>query len=122
MVNLAKYAPFVDPTVLITIMIKTMILFIIVVNVGSSIDNMFGPLDESKQKIIIWGETLIQAGVVVVVTFLLRTVVEVLGDLVDPLPSKMSSLTAKAASFVAGYALFSRQKNLSAKLNNLMKI
>lgn len=122
MIKLAKYAPFLDPTVLVTIMIKTMILFVIIVNVGSSIDNMFGPLDENKQKIIIWGETLIQAAVVVVVTFLLRTIVEVIGDLIDPLSSKMSSLTAKASSFIAGYALFSRQKNLSSKLNNLMKI
>jgi len=121
MVKLQKYTKFVDPVVLITIMVKTMILFVIVLNMAVTLDNIFPKADKKKNKLIVWAEVLVQVSIIVIVTFLLRTVVEILGDAFDPLEQKMSSITAKASSFIAGYALYSRQKNLSAKINIIMK-
>ena len=116
-----QYYKFINPIVLITIMIKTMILFAIVLNMAVTLDNLFPKVDKNKQKLIVWAEVLGQVSIIVVATFLLRTVIEILGDAFDPLEQKMSSITAKASSFIAGYALYSRQKNLSAKINIIMK-
>ena len=118
--NFKQYIQFFNPVIIITTMIKTAILFLIMLHIGNYLNNKLPKLDKNKQKIIIWIESIFQATAIIITSFFSRTLIEIIGDLVDPLNPKLSSLTAKASSAIAGYALFSQQKNLSEKLNYLM--
>ncbi len=74
---------------------------------------------ETTDQIKRWVQVLVQVAVCAPIAFLLRAVVEYLGNKYDLLDEVMSPKSAAGASLIAGMAFFLRQKKLSDRMKSL---
>jgi hypothetical protein len=119
---------FLKPGFILDMMVKAMILYTVSVYMSEAVAKIFdtlpyfsddvegnGMTDELKK----WVQVLVQVSVCAPVAFLLRAVVEFIGNKYDLLDEVMSPKSAAGASLIAGMAFFLRQKKLSERMGNL---
>lgn len=114
-----QISPYLTPQFIIDMMVKTALLFYVSFYLSKLLDSLFPEVDESKSTAMIWVELLIQVGVCAVIAFLYRTILTQLGNKYDFLNDKMSNISTKGASLIAGMSFLGMQKNLKAKYNIL---
>lgn len=113
--------PFLSLQFIADMMIKTSLLFYISFYLSKMIDNLFPEVDVSKSTVMIWIELLIQVSVCAVIAFLFKAILTQLGDKFDFLDDKMSALSTRGASLIAGLSFLGMQKNLKGKYKILKK-
>ncbi len=95
--------------------VKSALIFYISFYTGIYINNLFPQLDESKSSSQLWLEISSQAGLIGVVAFFIRPILDSISDEFDLTNSVGSRLTNKGASFLFGLGIFSTQSNLKDK-------
>ena len=119
---------YLKPGFLLDRMVKAMILYVVSVYMSEGVARLFDNLPyfsdpvtgtETTDKIKKWVQVLVQVAVCAPVAFLLRAVVEYLGNKYDLLDEVMSPKSAAGASLIAGMAFFLRQKKLSDRMKVL---
>lgn len=120
---------FLKPGFLLDMMVKAMILYTVSVYMSEAVARLFDTLPYFKDdveevkgtmdKLKKWIQVLVQVAVCAPVAFLLRAVVEYLGNKYDLLDEVMSPKSAAGASLIAGMAFFLRQKKLSERMKAL---
>lgn len=119
---------FLKPGFLLDMMVKAMILYTVSVYMSEAVARLFDNLPyfsddvtgtETTDQIKKWVQVLVQVAVCAPVAFLLRAVVEYLGNKYDLLDEVMSPKSAAGASLIAGMAFFLRQKKLSDRMKVL---
>lgn len=119
---------FLKPGFILDMMVKAMILYTVSVYMSEAVARLFDTLPyfsddvtgtETTDQIKRWVQVLVQVAVCAPVAFLLRAVVEYLGNKYDLLDEVMSPKSAAGASLIAGMAFFLRQKKLSERMKAL---
>jgi len=119
---------FLKPGFLLDMMVKAMILYVVSVYMSEGVARLFDTLPylkddvsgtETMDKLKKWVQVLVQVAVCAPVAFLLRAVIEYLGNKYDLLDEVMSPKSAAGASLIAGMAFFLRQAKLSARMKEL---
>ena len=119
---------FLQPGFLLDMMVKAMILYVVSVYMSEGVARLFDTLPylkddvsgtETMDKLKKWVQVLVQVAVCAPVAFLLRAVIEYLGNKYDLLDEVMSPKSAAGASLIAGMAFFLRQKKLSDRMKAL---
>jgi phosphate/sulfate permease len=119
---------FLKPGFLLDMMVKAMILYTVSVYMSEAVARLFDNLPylsddvtgtETTDQIKRWVQVLVQVAVCAPIAFLLRAVVEYLGNKYDLLDEVMSPKSAAGASLIAGMAFFLRQKKLSDRMKSL---
>ena len=119
---------FLQPGFLLDMMVKAMILYVVSVYMSEGVARLFDTLPylkddvsgtETMDKLKKWVQVLVQVAVCAPVAFLLRAVIEYLGNKYDLLDEVMSPKSAAGASLIAGMAFFLRQAKLSARMKEL---
>ena len=119
---------FLKPGFLLDMMVKAMILYVISVYMSEGVARLFDTLPyfkddvsgtETMDKLKKWVQVLVQVAVCAPVAFLLKAVVEYLGNKYDLLDEVMSPKSAAGASLIAGMAFFLRQSKLSDRMKAL---
>jgi phosphate/sulfate permease len=119
---------FLQPGFLLDMMVKAMILYVVSVYMSEGVARLFDTLPyfkddvsgtETMDKLKKWVQVLVQVAVCAPVAFLLRAVIEYLGNKYDLLDEVMSPKSAAGASLIAGMAFFLRQSKLSERMKAL---
>ena len=118
---------FIQPGFILDMMVKTIVLYVISGYMSSAIEKLFQNLpffdkdipdasNTTTDKIKRWVQVLVQVAVCAPVAFLLRAVVEYLGNKYDFLDEVMSPKSAAGASLIAGMAFFMNQETLKGRM------
>ena len=119
---------FLKPGFLLDMMVKAMILYVVSVYMSEAVARLFDTITYFKEdpsgtdtmdKLRKWVQVLVQVAVCAPIAFLLRAVVEYLGNKYDFLDEVMSPKSAAGASLIAGMAFFLRQSKLSRRMKEL---
>ena len=120
---------FIQPGFILDMMVKTMVLYVVSVYMSYAVEKLFASLpyfsddvteDETTDRLKKWIQVLVQIAVCAPLAFILRAVVEYLGNKYDFLDEVMSPKSAAGAGLIAGMAFFMNQptlKNRMAALN-----
>ena len=95
--------------------VKSAFIFYVSFYTGIYINKLFPELDESKSSSQLWLEISAQAGIIGVIAFFIRPILDSISDELDLTNSAGSRLTNKGASFLFGLGIFSTQSNLKNK-------
>jgi len=119
---------FIQPGFILDMMVKTMVLYVVSVYMSYAVEKLFASLpyfsddvteDETTDRLKKWIQVLVQIAVCAPLAFILRAVVEYLGNKYDFLDEVMSPKSAAGAGLIAGMAFFLRQKKLSKRMGEL---